>query len=187
MVESEAETLGTSGGGGEAGAVAAPPPTTLGYAPQDPGVRRSRHSEAFQVRIWSAFILLICGAMLGIGMYMEPSATGFGTHSKSLGLPPCGFQKTTGMPCPTCGCTTAVTHLAHGHVIKAIETQPFGATVGIVAVILSGLSLVGLATGRWYGMTLTTISWHWRKSVLFFCILFFGGWAYKIYMMAHGW
>ena len=166
---------------------AAPSAPMLTEAPVNPFNRPSKHSKTVQVRIWSAFTFVLCAAMLGLGMYMHPSAKGIGTHADNLHLPPCGFYTVTGIPCPTCGCTTAVTHLAHGNVWQSIKTQPFGAAVGILAVVLAVSSLVGMATGKWYGPNPQTLAFRWRSTTLFICVLLFGGWAYKIYAMAHGW
>ena len=66
-----------------------------------------------RIRLWSGFLLLMFVPMLGIGLYLKPSTKGLATHTQ-LGLPPCGFYTEYGWPCPTCGYTTAVTHVAHG-------------------------------------------------------------------------
>jgi hypothetical protein len=39
----------------------------------------------------------------------------------------CGFKQQYGLPCPTCGMTTAVLAFAHGQVLKALYTQPAAA------------------------------------------------------------
>lgn len=69
-------------------------------------------------------------AMLVVGAYLTPSPEGHGTHEQ-MGMPPCGFLIATGLPCPTCGMTTAVTLAAHRHPVQAVLTQPFGALVAI--------------------------------------------------------
>jgi hypothetical protein len=40
---------------------------------------------------------------------------------------PCGMKQRTGLPCPTCGMTTAVLAFARGAVFTAFYTQPAGA------------------------------------------------------------
>ena len=152
----------------------------LAYAP-------APKSLAFQTRMWCLFILVLCVAMLGIGLYMKPSSRGYGTHSENLLLPPCGFLAVTGIPCPTCGCTTAVTWFAHGNLWMAVKTQPFGAAVGMVAAILLVLSLLGLITGRWFGPQPFTLSWHWRALLYGSLAFLLAGWFYKIAAMKAGW
>ncbi|MEI8196089.1 MAG: DUF2752 domain-containing protein, partial [Phycisphaerae bacterium] len=89
----------------------------------------SSRSTRVAVRLWSLLIFGIGGSMLGLGAWMTPSSHGLGTHAENLHLPPCGFYFTTGVPCPTCGCTTAVCWFAHGHVLQSLYVQPFGALV----------------------------------------------------------
>jgi hypothetical protein len=138
------------------------------------------------VRGWSALIGGCGGAMLGLGAWMTPSPHGLGTHAECLHIPPCGFYHLTGIPCPGCGCTTAVTWLAHGRLDMAFYTQPFGATVGLLAVAAVVLGAIGLLSGRWVGPKPFTLQWHLPK------ILWGGGlwlglaWAYKIAMVLSG-
>jgi hypothetical protein len=40
---------------------------------------------------------------------------------------PCGMKQRTGLPCPTCGMTTAVLAFARGEVLTAFYVQPAGA------------------------------------------------------------
>ncbi len=155
----------------------------------------SAKAQRFQVRVWSGFIFAVSLFILGIGAWMKPSPKGLGTHSENLGLPPCGFYQRTGIPCPTCGCTTAVTHVAHGiselmitgdvsRLPKewglAFYTQPFGAVFGFAA--LAGLLLggFGLVTARWVGPQPIWIQWYWRSLVFAGSALLAFGWVYKI-------
>lgn len=78
----------------------------------------------------------------------------------------------------TCGMTTAVTWAAHGHFLRALQTQPAGALFAIV-----------LASGVWFGLhaAATGISLKpgldalVRPRVLWIAgIVLLGAWAYKI-------
>lgn len=136
-----------------------------------------------QTRLWCAFMVLVCGGMLGVGLWLKPSPKGIGTHAESLPLLPCGLYVSTGFPCPTCGCTTAVSHVAHLNIVQGFITQPFGAFLGVLAWVLLGLGIFGLFTGRWVGPQPFTIAWHWRAIVVFGVSLLVGAWVYKAIML----
>ncbi len=95
-----------------------------------------------------------------------------------LGFAPCGFYLYTGLPCPTCGATTAFTWVIHGHPWMGIKTQPFGAATAFACVALLGMSLVGIVTA---GVPAIRLS---RRSsfglVLAIMSLIIGAWLYKI-------
>jgi hypothetical protein len=150
-----------------------------------PVVRRQLISASMQVRIYCAMVLLVCGGMLGVGMWLRPDASGTGTHQQ-LGLAPCGWYTTWGFPCMTCGCTTAVSHFAHGQLIASFVTQPFGFTVGLVAAILVPLTLIGVATGKWRGPSMFTINWYWRYWLYGGIGILLGAWVYKVWAVRHG-
>ena len=160
-------------GPGSDGLIEAP----LVVATVEPGTSR------MVVRLWSLLILGIGGGMLGLGVWMTPSPHGLGTHAANLYLPPCGLYATTGIPCPTCGCTTAVTWLAHGHLLQAFYVQPFGAVVGIVALAAAMLGLLGVIAGRWYGPQLFTLQWYWQKLLVGTGTILGLAWIYKIVMV----
>ena len=109
--------------------------------------------KRLEVRIWCAFVFAMCITMLGIGLWLSPNnnpvaggpAAGTGSHEE-LGLPPCGFLATTGYPCPTCGCTTAVSNFSHGHILRSFLTQPFGFAVALLAAALLSPSHCGDAS-----------------------------------------
>ena len=147
----------------------------LRLAPAESPAKKS----AFSVRVWSAFIFGICAGMLSVGFALTPNNKGVGTHHQ-LGLPPCGFLTATGIPCPTCGCTTAVSNFAHGRLISSFTTQPFGFLVGLLAACVVPLSLIGMATGRWLGPTPFWLSWHWRWWVYGGLMYLLVAWIFKI-------
>jgi len=140
-------------------------------------------SPATIVRIWSLFTATLCFGILGVGLYLNPSPDGFGKRQGLFGGPPCGWYQMTGYPCPTCGCTTAVSHFAHGHILTSFLTQPFGFTVALVALIAGCLSLVGIFTGKWIGPAMFTLQWYWRLWVFGGVGILVFGWVYKIMMV----
>jgi hypothetical protein len=86
-------------------------------------------------------------ALLVVAWLLTPQHSGYGTHEE-LGLPACSFLTRTGLPCPSCGLTTAVSATAHGRAGLALRAQPFG--VLLFLAIAAGAILGGaeLATGR---------------------------------------
>ncbi len=127
-------------------------------------------------RCVQGFVALVFAAALGLGVYLTPDAGGVNTHTQ-LGLPPCGMLAVTGHPCPTCGVTTAFALAAHGRVVEAFVTQPFGLTCFLVC--LGGLLATGatLATGRsWVPLlTMTNI----LAACVILSLILLISWAYK--------
>jgi len=109
--------------------------------PQSPRVAHPNRE-----RLVSFGLFLACTGLLALAAWLSPDPAGHGTHTQ-LGLPPCGFLERTGMPCLSCGMTTAVTHAAHGQILTAFYTQPFAAALAIVCAVLSLFSGVTTMTG----------------------------------------
>jgi len=128
-------------------------------------------------RAGQAVTLVVLVGLIGLGQYLTPSPTGAGTHCQ-LGLPPCGMLETTGLPCPTCGVTTAFSLAAHGRLAEALATQPFGLAIFLlVAGGALGLA-AALATGRSILPLLTP--WTLTTTGLALMLLLLGSWAYKL-------
>jgi hypothetical protein len=116
----------------------------------------------------AAFFVVVLGRV-------APDGRGHGTHEQ-LGMAPCSWPILYDAPCPTCGVTTAATHLVHLDPIRAVATQPFGAFLaglGLYAAWLAArslvcrTSLVGELATKPYGRLI-------RLALL----LGFGSWAY---------
>jgi hypothetical protein len=136
-----------------------------------------------QNRLLSLLVLGICGTVLGIAAWLSPDPAGMGTHEQ-LGLPPCGFEMATGMPCATCGMTTAFAHAAHGQLIASFITQPAGMLLCMFMAIYSIMAAYTLVMGI---SLLPVLQLLWRP--LFFLMLgvLIGlAWGYKIYMVHLG-
>lgn len=119
---------------------------------------------------------VICALVLGTAVYLPPNAAGHGTH-EGLGMPPCGFMLRSGLPCPTCGMTTAFSHFVRGHLIESFMVQPGGF---VFAVLSMGLMLGGgviAATGSTYYVDWNGIAVR-LMMTLGFVILF--GWGFKL-------
>ena len=73
--------------------------------------------------------------LVALSLWTTPEAAGTGTHEQ-LGLGACRFRGLFGIPCPGCGVTTSVSHFAHGELWLALATQPLGAVLGLLTVLL---------------------------------------------------
>jgi hypothetical protein len=61
-------------------------------------------------------------------------------------LPSCVFKAMTSIPCPTCGATRSLMHLAHGDIVAAFRMNPlFALTViaAFLALLFDAASLLG--------------------------------------------
>jgi hypothetical protein len=104
---------------------------------------------------WPERILLVVipAAILALALWIgsvAPDPRGHGTHER-LGMLPCSWPAGLGMPCPTCGVTTAACLFFRGAPVAAFLTQPFGAALAALSVL-----------------TALAAPWHlWRNRSLF--------------------
>ena len=85
------------------------------------------------VRSVAALLALACLGVLLLAAWLPPSPTGTATHARSLGLPPCNFLRTTGLPCPACGMTTSFSWFAKGNLAASFYVQPMGTVLAVIA------------------------------------------------------
>ncbi len=132
-----------------------------------------------KIRIVWAVVGLVCAVVLGIAFYLTPDPAGMGTH-RQLGLPPCGFVLTSGLPCPTCGMTTAFCDVAHGRILAGFVAQPAGFVLCLGTLGLMIYASYVVIFGR-------TIFVNWDRIGVRLTIalggLFLAGWGFKL---AHG-
>ncbi|MEM1213991.1 MAG: DUF2752 domain-containing protein [Planctomycetota bacterium] len=87
---------------------------------------------------------LPAAALLTTAALLSPNPDGHGTHT-SLGLAPCGLLQATGIPCPTCGMTTAFALAADANLLRSLLTQPLGFLLALstaCTVLISGYALI---------------------------------------------
>ncbi|RMF84210.1 MAG: DUF2752 domain-containing protein [Planctomycetota bacterium] len=131
-------------------------------------------------RFWAGVVFVGCAAVLGLAAYLKPAPSGVGTHCQ-LGLGQCGMLATTGLPCPTCGMTTAFANTVRGRLGAAFLAQPTGMILALATMAALLLSAWTVVVGRlprdgaWipgpYATCLTLL------------VLLLGGWAFKIAMV----
>ena len=80
----------------------------------------------------AAAVALAAAGPLVLAAWLEPAAAGLGTHEQ-LGLPACGWVAAAGIPCPSCGMTTAFAHAARGDLLGSFLVQPAGAILALAA------------------------------------------------------
>jgi hypothetical protein len=62
----------------------------------------------------------------------------------------CGFQQRYGLPCPTCGMTTATLAFAQGKIFEAFYIQPACALLCCVLVVIAFLAFVTAVFGVYF-------------------------------------
>lgn len=95
----------------------------------------------------AALLAAVCWGGLAAAVWLTPHASGTGTHEE-LGLPSCGFLARTGLPCPTCGLTTAISATAHGRIKLAWKAHPLGVFLFVALAALALAATVGAISGK---------------------------------------
>lgn len=111
-----------------------------------PAAPGSRFTGLAGQRLAAAGIAAIAVAPLVVASLLEPSADGLGTH-RQLGLPACSWIAGLGLPCPSCGMTTAFSFAARGDLGNAFATQPAGAVLAVLAAMVAVVAAWTAATG----------------------------------------
>jgi len=143
-------------------------PPTHALSPTPPALQR--RLPALTLAAGSLALLLVAATL-------SPARAGVGTH-QSLGLPPCGFLLTTGLPCVTCGMTTSFAHATRGDLVTAFHVQP----AGTVLAVLAAMALLVTGWASVTGASLAPLARViWRPALIWFA----GGavlaaWLYKL-------
>ncbi len=83
-----------------------------------------------------------------------------------------------GIPCPTCGMTTAFAHAVRGQFIPAFHAQPAGLVLALLTALTALASASVLLTARVW-----TVNWYRISPVRVGAMLVFillAGWLYKL-------
>jgi hypothetical protein len=99
--------------------------------------------------LYAAGIAVLAGVILNVAWGLQPAGEHLGhlgAHQQ-LGLPPCGFAVMTGLPCPTCGMTTAFVYVMHGQLWRAMQSQLAGFCLAIATVAVGIIATLATLTG----------------------------------------
>lgn len=108
---------------------------------------------------------------------VAPAEAGLGTHTR-LGLPTCTWPTALGIPCPSCGYTTAFTHAAHGDLWTSFLTQPAGFILALVSAMAAVVAIGAAVTAQPLHMLFAPLA---NRSVAWAAgAVFVVGWGYKI-------
>jgi len=143
---------------------------------QGPQQAPAVQSTSVATRLVALLILGGCLAVLGVAVALKPDPRGYGTHEQ-LGGGPCGMLVMTGLPCPTCGMTTAFANTVRGQWLQALRAQPAGFVLALATLGMAVLCGWVLVRGRW-----PVIERFVAPYALFvvLLVLLVGGWAAKI-------
>jgi hypothetical protein len=97
-------------------------------------------------------VALGLAAVFAVAIWLSPynedgSALTMATHQK-LGLPPCTFFRTTGLPCPSCGMTTSFALLVRGDVMNSLRANAVGTLLAVFCLLLIPWCLVSVVRKR---------------------------------------
>ena len=79
-------------------------------------------------------------AVFAVAIWLKPydddgAPLRMATH-RQMGLPPCTFFATTGLPCPSCGMTTSFSLLMHGDVVNSLRANAVGTLLALFCLML---------------------------------------------------
>lgn len=134
-------------------------------------------------RCLAAMVLVVAVAVLGIAVWLSPAVDGVGTHEQ-LGLAPCTMMMVSGVPCPTCGMTTAFSHTVRGQWVSALVVQPMGFLLALCTLLAAGISAYALLRGRFWILNLHRVRPPWIAFGSVGLLLL--SWVYKIFAMRQG-
>ncbi len=129
--------------------------------PSGPYLYRLKAVRPNRARLVAGLVLVACLAVLAVAAWLEPDPAGYGTH-RQLGLSACGMMATTGVPCPTCGMTTAFCLAIRGRWIEAVKAQVAGALLVVAVGLVCAVSCSVLFTGKvwlvnWFRVSAVTL------------------------------
>lgn len=124
-----------------------------------------------------ALAVVVAAVVVVYGLaQVDPDARGHGTHEQ-FGMQPCGWPAHYGIPCPTCGATTAAAHLVHLSPLRSLWTQPFGTAMALAGLWAALLSLHSLWTRQSLLWRIAFMPMH--KYMLWGMVLLGVSWGFK--------
>jgi hypothetical protein len=95
---------------------------------------------------------------------LQADSRGYGTHQQ-LGFPPCVVRVSLGVPCPSCGGTTAFVHFVHGEFLQAARAHLGACGLALVMIAMIPWSLYSAATGRLWRVDRPELVLAWALGV----------------------
>jgi hypothetical protein len=135
------------------------------------------------MRWWSRAILLGMAALavgvFALAIYLNPylpdgTARREETH-RQLGLPPCTFKFATGLPCPSCGMTTAFALLIRGDIGNSLRANAAGTVLGLLT--LAFIPWAVISAWRGHLLYIRSIEAALTRLVVGFLILMLVRWG----------
>jgi hypothetical protein len=159
-------------------------PTFASPRPRDWFVRGGPRLGAAHRVAWLG-VATLCLATLVLAAQLAPDPRGLGTHEQLArlfgfrrALPPCSTLLVTGLPCVSCGMTTAFAWVVHGHWLRGLWVQPAGAALCLAVMALAAASLYMAMIGR-----SLRLNWDRLGPVrvsLAIVVLLLGSWVFKL-------
>lgn len=114
-----------------------------------------------------ALVGLAAGLAAGFALAasLDPDPRGYGTHQQ-LGLPPCSLQLFWGVPCPSCGATTAFAYFVRGQWLAAASANLSALGLAMVAAAMIPWSLYSAAIGRCWRVAQPEVVAAWSLGVI---------------------
>ncbi len=155
----------------------------LSAAPKLYSGRAGPNQLDLATRLLAAVLAAGCLGLLVDACGLTPSGGGTATHLQ-LGMQPCAWLVSTGLPCPACGMTTSFAWFAHGNIPASFYVQP----MGMVLALLCGLCVWGAGYVAITGKPMHRILAIFPEKMYLVPLLTMAvlGWVWKIYIHLHG-
>ena len=111
-----------------------------------PVATRQRAHLSTRERLVVAALSLCAITLLSVAAWLQPASVGMGTHTQ-LGIPACSWPATVGLPCPSCGMTTAFALAADGRFFDSFRAQPMGFMLALATAVFAVVSSYAALTG----------------------------------------
>lgn len=106
---------------------------------------------------WVRGILVLMAAAFVTVFYVATKVKPYGpagepmrmASHESLGLPPCNFKQSVGIPCPSCGMTTSFAMLVRGDVWNSLRANWVGTLLAVVLAVSVPWALWTAVRGRY--------------------------------------
>ena len=128
---------------------------------------------SFRQRITATVVFLVVAASFGLAWL---AATGRFDIEWWLG--PCGLKQKYGLPCPTCGMTTAVLAFSQGNIFESFYIQPAAALLCCGLAFVAFLALFIAVSGVYFSFVRRLFAEvKTRHIILVLIVIIAAGWA----------